>query len=127
MLPCRLTGCAARSSLLNHCTAKPGDSSSEDETSEEETESEEESSSEDEKPQKKTASKFQDEPVKSGPRKVISAKDKRFEEMKATVKTLKNAISINDWNAVVSGGFPLRARWPVPRQSTLEGWQPREG
>jgi hypothetical protein len=86
--------------------AKPGESSSE-ESSEEETSSEEESSSEDEKPQKKAVSsafaKDDGGRKPSGPRKVMSQKDKRYDEMKLTVKQLKNAMTINDWNAIANG------------------------
>jgi translation initiation factor 3 subunit C len=77
--------------------------SSESESEEEETSSEEESS-EDEKPVKKTgAASRPEETVRRGPRKVVSAKDKRFDEMRQTVKQLKNAIKINDWNAISNG------------------------
>ena len=68
--------------------AKPGDSSSEEETESEEETSEEESS-EDEKPQqqlKKSSSFTKDAPVRKGPRKVVSQKDKRYDEMRQTVK-----------------------------------------
>jgi len=37
---------------------------------------------------------------KTGPRKVISHKDKRYDEMQQTIKLLKNAVAINDWNVV---------------------------
>ena len=76
--------------------------SSESESEEEETSSEEESS-EDEKPVKKAGASRPEETVRRGPRKVVSAKDKRFDEMRQTVKQLKNAIKINDWNAISTG------------------------
>jgi hypothetical protein len=101
--------------------AKPGESSSEESTEDETSGSEEESSSDDEKPQKKAASsafaKDDDKSKSTGPRKLMSQKDKRYDEMKLTVKQLKNAMTINDWNAIangketqiifVSGVFPL--------------------
>jgi len=37
-------------------------------------------------------------PLNTGPRKVVSHKDKRYDEMKQTIKLLKNAMAINDWN-----------------------------
>jgi len=75
-----------------------GDSSTE-ESSEESSSSSESEASEDEKPQAKK--KVVDEPrVKAGPRKVISHKDKRYDEMQQTIKLLKNAVAINDWNVV---------------------------
>lgn len=76
--------------------------SSDSESEEEETSSEEESS-EDEKPVKKAGASRPEETVRRGPRKVVSAKDKRFDEMRQTVKQLKNAIKINDWNAISNG------------------------
>jgi translation initiation factor 3 subunit C len=82
--------------------AKPGESSSEEST-EEETSSEEESSSEDERPQQKKGAFAKDEPSRSsGPRKLMSQKDKRYDDMRMTVKQLKNAMTINDWNAIVT-------------------------
>jgi hypothetical protein len=44
-----------------------------------------------------------DEDVK---RTVKSARDKRFEEMRAIVKILNNAKKINDWVAIQNGSFP---------------------
>jgi translation initiation factor 3 subunit C len=76
--------------------------SSDSESEEEETSSEEESS-EDEKPIKKSGPARTEEVVRKGPRKVVSQKDKRFDEMRQTVKQLKNAIKINDWNAISNG------------------------
>lgn len=35
---------------------------------------------------------------------VKSAKDKRLEEMEATVKVMENASKINDWVAISNGG-----------------------
>ncbi len=88
--------------------AKPGESSSEESTEDESASgSEDESSSEDEKPQKKAVSsafaKDDDRSKSSGPRKLMSQKDKRYDEMKLTVKQLKNAMTINDWNAIANG------------------------
>ena len=37
-------------------------------------------------------------PLNTGPRKVVSHKDKRYDEMKQAIKLLKNAMAINDWN-----------------------------
>jgi hypothetical protein len=76
--------------------------SSDSESEEEETSSEEESS-EDEKPVKKAGPARTEEIVRKGPRKVVSQKDKRYDEMRLTVKQLKNAIKINDWNAISNG------------------------
>ena len=78
--------------------AKPGDSSTEESSSESESESESESS-EDEKPQQQKK-KVEEPKAKAGPRKVVSHKDKRYDEMKQTVKSLRNAMAINDWNVV---------------------------
>ena len=36
------------------------------------------------------------------PRKAQSARDKRYDDMKDTIKNLKNAQAINDWNAISS-------------------------
>ena len=79
--------------------AKPGDSSSSEEESEVESSSSDSESSEDEKPQQKKKV-VQEEKVKAGPRKVVSHKDKRYDEMKQIIKLLKNAMAINDWNVV---------------------------
>ena len=81
--------------------------SSDSESEEEETSSEEESS-EDEKPVKKAGPARTEEVVRKGPRKVVSQKDKRFDEMRQTVKQLKNAIKINDWNAISNGELAAR-------------------
>jgi translation initiation factor 3 subunit C len=43
-----------------------------------------------------------DEDVK---RVVKSAKDKRLDEMEATGNSMNNALKINDWTAISSGGF----------------------
>lgn len=93
--------------------AKPGDSSSESESESEEESSSSESESEDEKPKQKTPSAFakDDSAVKKGPRKVVSQKDKRFDEMRQTVKNLKNAMNINDWNAISTGQCTADVCW----------------
>jgi translation initiation factor 3 subunit C len=43
-----------------------------------------------------------DAPAVRKPRKAQSAKDRRYDEMKDTIKNLKNAQAINDWNAISS-------------------------
>lgn len=44
-----------------------------------------------------------DESDDDGPKVVKSAKDKRLEEMEATVKVMDNASKINDWVAINNG------------------------
>lgn len=91
---------------------------SEEESSEEEDESEEESSDEDEG--KTGAGRFlrdvSDESDSDDEDRVTvvkSAKDKRFEELEATIKAIENAEKINDWAVIATG--ELRAARKMPR------------
>ncbi len=78
---------------------------SEDESESEEDESEEESDEDDDDKEKTGANKFlksdDDESEESEdeerPTLVKSAKDKRFEELEATIRSIENAEKINDW------------------------------
>ena len=84
---------------------------SEEESSEEETESESESS-EEETTGRTGASRFMRDVSDSEESEdedrvtvVKSAKDKRWEELEAIVKSIENAEKINDWAVIATGGF----------------------
>ncbi|KAK3301643.1 eukaryotic translation initiation factor 3 subunit 8 N-terminus-domain-containing protein [Chaetomium strumarium] len=82
----------------------------EQESSEEEEEEEEEESSDDEPGQKKGLSRFLVDQAESesegseeeGAAKVKSAKDKRFDELEATITTIQNSQKINDWGSIAN-------------------------
>ncbi|KAI9673429.1 MAG: Translation initiation factor 3 subunit c [Caeruleum heppii] len=81
-----------------------------DEDSEEESGSDEDSSSDDEGKAKSGANKFlksddeesEESSDEERPTLVKSAKDKRFEELEATIKSIENAEKINDWAHISS-------------------------
>lgn len=85
----------------------------EDQEQEESTEEEdeEESSDEDEGPKKTGLSRFlvdqaeseSDESDEEGVTKVKSAKDKRFDELEATITTIQNRQKIDDWGSIATG------------------------
>jgi hypothetical protein len=101
---------------------------SDDDSDEEEEEDDEDDSSSDESGAgKKTgASKFlreggdsdSDNSSEDERGKVISAKDKRIEELEATVKAIANGEKINDWG-VISNGMLSRVYRPVYHANTL--------
>ncbi|KAK3906508.1 eukaryotic translation initiation factor 3 subunit 8 N-terminus-domain-containing protein [Staphylotrichum tortipilum] len=79
-----------------------------EESSEEEDEEEEESSDDEAGPEKKGLSRFlvdqasseSEESDVEGATKVKSAKDKRFDELEATITTIQNGQKINDWGSI---------------------------
>jgi hypothetical protein len=81
----------------------------EQESSEED--DEEESSDEEEGPKKTGLSRFlvdqaeseSDESEEEGATKVKSAKDKRFDELEATITTIQNRQKIDDWGSIANG------------------------
>lgn len=83
----------------------------ESEEESEEEESEEESSDDDVGPKKKGLSRFlvdqadsdEDDSDAEGTTKVKSAKDKRFEELEATITAIQNSQKINDWGTIANG------------------------
>ncbi|SPQ26074.1 53742046-5c2b-46db-a4a5-0b7fb38e1558 [Thermothielavioides terrestris] len=82
----------------------------EQESSEEEEEEEEESSDDEAGAQKKGLSRFlvdqasseSEESDVEGTTKVKSAKDKRFEELEATITAIQNGQKINDWGSIAN-------------------------
>ncbi|KAH6625082.1 eukaryotic translation initiation factor 3 subunit 8 N-terminus-domain-containing protein [Chaetomium sp. MPI-SDFR-AT-0129] len=80
------------------------------ESSEEEDEDEEESSDEDEGPKKTGLSRFlvdqdsseSEQSDEEGATKVKSAKDKRFDELEATITTIQNRQKIDDWGSIAN-------------------------
>jgi translation initiation factor 3 subunit C len=86
----------------------------EQESSEEEDEEEEESSEDEAGPQKKGLSRFLVDQAESeteesdleGATKVKSAKDKRFDELEATITAIQNGQKINDWGSIANGIIP---------------------
>jgi translation initiation factor 3 subunit C len=81
-----------------------------EESSSEEEEEEEESSDDDAGPKKAGLSRFlvdndseSDESDVEGATKVKSAKDKRFDELDATITTIQNGQKINDWGSIANG------------------------
>jgi translation initiation factor 3 subunit C len=82
----------------------------EQESSEEEEEEEEESSEDEAGPQKKGLSRFLVDQAESeseesdleGTTKVKSAKDKRFDELEATITAIQNGQKINDWGSIAN-------------------------
>jgi translation initiation factor 3 subunit C len=87
----------------------------EQESSEEEEEEEEESSEDEAGPQKKGLSRFLVDQAESeseesdleGATKVKSAKDKRFDELEATITAIQNGQKINDWGSIANGMIPF--------------------
>lgn len=88
--------------------------SDEEDSDEEEDEDEDESSSEDEDGAKKSgANRFMrdadsesEESSDEDRAKIVkSAKDKRLEELEATVKAIENGQKINDWGSISAGRF----------------------
>ncbi len=85
----------------------------EQEESSEEEEAEEESSDDEAGPEKKGLSRFlvdqasseSEESDVEGTTKVKSAKDKRFDELEATITTIQNGQKINDWGSIANGMF----------------------
>merc|ERR1711939_1081027 len=78
-----------------------GDSSTESSESESSSSgSGSESESEDEKPQQKIKQQKEQPKERAGPRKVVSKNVKTHQDFKQTIKQLKNAMAINDWNVV---------------------------
>ena len=97
------------------------ESSEEDEASEEE---EEEGSSSSDEGGKSGVSKFLRDVASSDESEdedkvtvVKSAKDKRLEELEGVVKVIDNAVKINDWSSIATGGH-LRLR-QLPSTSSL--------
>ena len=87
---------------------------SEEDSEEEEDEDEDESSSEDEDGAKKSGanrfirdadSESEDSSDEDRVKIVKSAKDKRLEELEATVKAIENGQKINDWGSISAGMF----------------------
>jgi len=82
----------------------------EQEESSEEEEAEEESSDDEAGPEKKGLSRFlvdqesseSEESDVEGTTKVKSAKDKRFDELEATITTIQNGQKINDWGSIAN-------------------------
>lgn len=98
--------------------------SSEEESSEEEDEDEDDSDSDsDSGPKKSGANAFlrddgsdsEESSDEDGVKVVKSAKDKRFEELEATIKSIDNGEKINDWGVISNGGFH---NFPVFEEST---------
>lgn len=96
---------------------------SEEESSEEETESE--SESEEEPAGRSGASRFMRDVSESEESEdedrvtvVKSAKDKRWEELEAIVKSIENAEKINDWAVIATGVFLPRGKFSVSRVLT---------
>ena len=84
----------------------------EDESEEDEEEEEAEGSSDDEGAQKKGASRFMvdvssesEESDVETTTKVKSAKDKRFEELEATITAITNGKKNGDWGLISSGSY----------------------
>ena len=95
--------------------ARADDDSESDDESSSSSSASSSSSSEDEKPTRGASRAQPQREERRGPRKVISQKDKRFEEMTQTIKQLKNAIKINDWNAISNGIAPGRPLFRICR------------
>ena len=87
---------------------------SEEEDDEEEDDDDDDSSDSDAGAQKRGASRFMLDQVSSeseesdaeGTTKVKSAKDKRFDELDATITTIQNGQKINDWGSIANGRHP---------------------
>jgi len=86
------------------------DEDSEEDSDEEEEESDSGSSDSDAGPQKKGLSRFlveasseSEESDVEGTTKVKSAKDKRFDELEATITAIQNGQKINDWGVISNG------------------------
>jgi len=83
-------------------------------SSEEGGDDDEESSDDEAGPEKKGLSRFlvdqasseSEESDVEGAAKVKSAKDKRFDELEATITTIQNGQKINDWGSIANGLFP---------------------
>ncbi len=90
------------------------DEEQEQEESSSEEEDEEESSDDEAGPEKKGLSRFLVDQASSeseesdieGATKVKSAKDKRFDELEATITTIQNNQKINDWGSISNGAYP---------------------
>ena len=94
-----------------YSTSEEEEEKEEQEESSSEEEEEEEESSDDEPGAKKAGlSRFlvdndseSDESDVEGATKVKSAKDKRFDELDATITTIQNGQKINDWGSIANG------------------------
>lgn len=90
---------------------KQEDSDEDSEEEEDEDDEDEESSDSDAGPQKKGLSRFlldqasseSEESDVEGTTKVKSAKDKRFDELDATITAIQNGQKINDWGSIANG------------------------
>lgn len=51
-----------------------------------------------------------------------SAKDKRFDELEATIRHIENAQKINDWAVISDRTFPLRDRHPGATGALVAGY-----
>lgn len=86
---------------------------SEEESSDDEDEDEDESSSSSDEGGKSGVSKFLRDVASSDESEdedkvtvVKSAKDKRLEELEGVIKTIDNAVKINDWGSIATGWSP---------------------
>jgi translation initiation factor 3 subunit C len=93
-----------------YSTSEEEEEKEEQEESSSEEEEEEESSDDEPGPAKAGLSRFlvdndsdSDESDVEGATKVKSAKDKRFDELDATITTIHNGQKINDWGSIANG------------------------